>query len=32
VTFKNGKKLLTTPYKGTEGQQGFENYEIEIFR
>ena len=32
VTFKNGKKLLTTPYKGTEGQQGFENYEVEIFR
>ncbi|CAA6825269.1 MAG: Unknown protein, partial [uncultured Sulfurovum sp.] len=30
VTFKDGKKFLNTPYKGTLGQQGFQNYDVEI--
>ncbi|CAA6821193.1 MAG: Unknown protein [uncultured Sulfurovum sp.] len=30
MTLKNGKQFFNTPYKGTQGQQGFENYEVEI--
>ncbi|CAA6809007.1 MAG: Unknown protein [uncultured Sulfurovum sp.] len=30
MTLRNGKQFFNTPYKGTQGQQGFENYDIEI--
>ncbi|CAA6805104.1 MAG: Unknown protein [uncultured Sulfurovum sp.] len=30
MTVKNEKQFFNTPYKGTQGQQGFQNYDVEI--